>query len=139
MFLGEHRYSLDDKGRVTLPSAFRSDLKAGCVVTRGRDGNLWLFPVQTWNDKVLAGFGELSTVDAAVRNARRFFLATASEEKPDGQGRIRIPQALRDFAGLEHDVVFTGDVDRVEIWSAEAWAQAQPAVQNALADVAMPI
>jgi len=139
LFLGEHRYTLDDKGRVTLPSSFRGDLRDGCVITRGRDGNLWLFPMDIWNDKVLAGFGGMSTVDATVRNARRFFLATASEEKPDGSHRIRIPQALRDFAGIDKDVVFSGDVDRAEIWSAEAWERAQPAFQDALADVAMPI
>lgn len=138
MFLGEHRYTLDDKGRVTLPSAFRDDLSDGCVVTRGRDGNLWLFPLATWNEKVLAGFAGLSTVDAGVRSARRFFLASASEEKPDAQGRIRIPQSLRDEAGLDKDIVFTGDVDRVEIWSAEAWERAKPAA-TALSDVGMPI
>lgn len=138
MFLGEHRYTLDDKGRVTLPSAFREGLNAGCVVTRGRDGNLWLFPLSTWNEKVIAGFAGMSTVDPSVRNARRYFLASASEEQPDAQGRIRIPQTLRDEADLQKEVVFTGDVDRVEIWSAEVWERTRP-VAGAVAATDMPI
>lgn len=120
MFLGEVRHSLDEKGRVTLPSTSRSHFAGGCVVTRGRDGCLWVFPNNEW-ERVAESFRSLSTAQREVRNARRFFLGSASEETPDGQGRIRIPSPLRTYANLSKEVVISGEADRLEIWDAATW------------------
>lgn len=122
MFLGEFNHSLDAKGRLIIPSKFRSELEYGFVMTKGLDGCLFLFPMDEWNE-----FEEkLRKLPFANKDARafvRFFTAGASEATLDKQGRTLIPQNLRNHANLEKEAVIIGTPNRIEIWAEENWLE----------------
>lgn len=120
VFYGTYTPRLDDKGRLILPARFREALVEGTVLTRGRPGSLYAFP--------LAEFarlgGELraaqeTSPEAADRS--RLLYAGAFEEVPDKQGRITVPPSLRRHAGLERDCAVIGNGTRVEVWDLRAW------------------
>ncbi len=120
MFMGEYRHSLDAKGRLIIPAKFREDLGDAAVVTRGLDNCLFLFPQQEWN--ILEG--KLKTLPLTKADARqfvRFFFSGAAECDQDRQGRIMLPQNLRDYGRIDKDVVVIGVSNRIEIWSQERW------------------
>ena len=120
MFMGEYRHTVDPKGRLIVPSKFRELLGAEFVVTRGLDGCLFVYPMESWEAYV----EELKKLPLTDRNARlftRFIIAGATTCELDKQGRILLPAALREFAGLEKDVVLVGVGSRVEIWSKDKW------------------
>lgn len=120
MFMGEYNHTLDAKGRLIIPSKFREVLGDGFVVTKGMDGCLFVFTDSEWQ-----AFAEklhtLPMIDKEARQFTRFFLAGAAEVEVDKQGRILIPQVLREFAGITKDAVLVGVGSRVEIWSRERW------------------
>ena len=122
MFLGEYQHSLDAKGRIILPSKFRGLLADGCVLTRGLDKCLAVYPPQEW-ESVSARLRESSQSNRQVRDFLRIWYASAVEEEPDKQGRISVPEHLREYAGLEREVTVTGRGEFAEIWSRTAWAQ----------------
>jgi MraZ protein len=120
VFVGTFEHSLDGKGRVVLPSAFRNELSGKGIVSQ-YENCLGMWTVD--------GFAEVARrLTEAVRdgrtthNAVRAFAANAVQVEPDNQGRIFLPQRLREFAGLERDVVIIGAIDRIEIWNAPRWA-----------------
>jgi MraZ protein len=121
VFLGEYQHSVDAKGRVVLPAKFRDRLEAGLVVTKGQERCLYVFPLDRWDDEV-SKVNDLPRTDRRSRNYARSFFGAASDQTLDGQGRIQIPQTLRDYAALVKDVTVVGVSDRVEIWDTEAWA-----------------
>jgi len=120
LFMGEYNHSIDQKGRIIVPSRFRELLGEQFVVSKGLDGCLWIFPEKEWDD-----FSEkLHSLQVTNKDARaftRFFLAGASPSEPDKMGRILVPQNLREYAKLEKDVVLVGVSNRVEIWNKEDW------------------
>jgi MraZ protein len=120
MFMGEYNHTVDTKGRLIIPSKFREKLGDEFVVTKGLDGCLFVYDNNEW-----AAFEEkLKTLPLTNKDARqfvRFFLAGAAEVEVDKQGRILLPGVLREFAGLEKEVVLVGVASRVEIWSKERW------------------
>lgn len=120
MFLGTHTPRLDDKGRLALPAKFRSDLEEGLVITKGQERCLFVFPLGEFN-RVTELLRTAPVTDRRVRDYSRVFFASASHEIPDGQGRITVPQQLRQYAGLTKDCVVIGANTRVEVWDAEAW------------------
>ncbi len=122
MFLGEYQHTVDDKGRVVLPSKFRDQLARGCVITKGQERCLFVFPDDRWGEEVEKVM-KLPRTDRRARNYARSFFASASDQKPDRQGRIVIPSALREYAGLDKDVTVVGVADRVEIWSSDSWSE----------------
>ena len=122
MFLGEYQHSLDAKGRIILPSKFRGLLADGCVLTRGLDKCLAVYPPPEW-ESVSARLRESSQSNRQVRDFLRIWYASAVEEEPDKQGRITVPEHLREYAGLEREVTVTGRGEFAEIWSRTAWAQ----------------
>ncbi len=120
MFIGEYEASLDEKGRVAVPTKFRATLKGKAVVTRGLDGSLFLYPGAEW--KTMAE--KLASLPISTANTRAFsrlMLAGAMEVEFDKQGRIILPSYLKEFAGLLKRVVFAGLYNRIEIWSEERW------------------
>lgn len=120
MFMGEYNHSIDPKGRLIIPSKFRELLGDEFVVTKGLDGCLFVFP----NDEWKAFEEKLRSLPMANKNARkfsRFFMAGATTCELDKQGRILLPSTLREFAGLEKDVVLAGLLNRIEIWSKDNW------------------
>ncbi|MDX1663630.1 MAG: division/cell wall cluster transcriptional repressor MraZ [Candidatus Promineifilaceae bacterium] len=129
MFLGEFTHSIDDKGRVTIPSKFRGELAAGLVVTRGFDQNLMVFPLQEW--QVLAEkIANRPLSDDSVRAFRRRVFSGAVDLEPDRQGRIVLPQYLREFAGIEDEVVVAGMFNYVELWSRDAWQNVRMTIEE---------
>ena len=120
MFLGEYQRSVDSKGRLVLPSRFRDRLERGLVVTKGQERCLYVFPIDKWDQEV-EQVNNLPRTDRRSRNYARSFFGSASDQQLDGQGRIQIPQPLREYASLAKDVVVIGVADRVEIWNVESW------------------
>ena len=120
MLLGTHAPKLDEKGRVILPAKFREELQGGLVVTRGQDRCLYVFSTAEFelvHDKIR----QAPVTSAEARNYLRVFLSGASSEQPDKQGRVTIPATLRQYAGLDKDLVVIGVGNRAEIWDAKAW------------------
>ncbi len=120
MFKGQYNHTVDAKGRLIVPAKFREQLGDEFVVTKGLDGCLYAYSLEEWaNFETRFRDMPLTTKDA--RRATRFFFAGASTCEVDRQGRILIPAVLRQYAGLQKDVVLAGVLDHIEIWSAEHW------------------
>ena len=122
MFMGEYNHTIDAKGRLIIPSKFRELLGEEFVLTKGLDGCLSIYPMDEWK----AFEEKLRALPLTNKNARtftRFFVAGATNCELDKQGRILVPQTLREFAGLEKDVVLTGNLNRIEVWSKEKWSE----------------
>ena len=120
MFLGTHSPRLDDKGRLFLPAKFRDELAEGVVITKGQERCLYVFPMAEFR-RVTEAMSQAPVTQKTVRDYSRVFFASASDEVPDKQGRITVPPALRDYAGLTKDCVVIGANTRVELWDAAAW------------------
>lgn len=122
MFMGEYNHTVDTKGRLIIPSKFREQLGDEFIVTKGLDGCLFVFPQNEWEI-----FEEkLRTLPLTQKGARqftRFFVAGATPCELDKQGRILLPATLREFAGLDKDVVLAGMLNRIEIWSKAKWTE----------------
>ena len=118
MFMGEYNHTIDAKGRLIVPSKFREILGDDFVVTKGLDGCLFVYDNEEWKlfeEKLRA----LPITNKEARQFVRFFLAGATEAEVDKQGRILIPNVLREFAELIKDVVLVGVGSRIEIWGKE--------------------
>jgi len=120
VFLGTHTPRLDDKGRLFLPAKYRDELAEGLVLTKGQERCLYVFP-QAEFTRITEALRAAPVTAKAVRDYSRVFFASASDEVPDKQGRVTIPQALRDYAALSRDCVVIGANTRLEIWDAVAW------------------
>lgn len=120
MFKGQYSHTIDTKGRLIVPAKFRELLGDDFVVTKGLDGCLFAYPNEEW-DKFESQLNKLPVSNKSARQFTRFFLAGAASCEIDKQGRINIPQNLREFASLTKDVVVIGVTTRVEIWSKEDW------------------
>ncbi|WP_036323766.1 MULTISPECIES: division/cell wall cluster transcriptional repressor MraZ [Microbispora] len=134
MFLGTHQPRLDDKGRLFLPAKYREELAEGLVITKGQERCLYVFPVEEFQ-RITEALRTAPVTAKAVRDYSRVFFASASDETPDKQGRITIPQSLRQYAGLERDCVVIGANTRLEIWDAQAWDTYLEAQEQAFSDL----
>ncbi len=130
MPFGEFQYNLDDKGRVIVPPTFRDFLADGIVLTRGFEGCLYVFPKVAWF-KLEAELKELPLLDRDSRGLVRFLYSGASKVSMDSTSRITLTNALRRFAGIEHEVVFAGAPNRLEIWDEALWLSTITDLQNA--------
>lgn len=122
MFMGEYSHTIDAKGRLIIPSKFREQLGDEFVITKGLDGCLSIYPMDEWETFET----QLRSLPLTNKNARtfsRFFVAGATSCELDKQGRILVPATLREFAHLEKDVVLTGSINRIEVWSKEQWSE----------------
>ena len=118
---GEYKHSIDAKGRLAMPAKLREELGEHFTVTKGLDGCLSVYPEAEWKrleDKIRTlGNGE------KARRVKRYYFANAFDAQLDAQGRILIPNHLRQRAKLEKEVVVAGIFNRVEIWNAQRWAK----------------
>ncbi len=118
MLIGEYQHNIDIKGRVAVPSKFRDDLGSQFYITKGLDNCLFVLPLSEWSrleEKIRA------MPISKARGLQRFFFSGAAEVQPDKQGRILIPQQLREHAKLNKEVTLIGTLNRVEIWDSEKW------------------
>ena len=122
MFMGEYNHTIDTKGRLIIPSKFREALGGEFVITKGLDGCLFVYAGDDWNafEQKLTS---LPLINKEARQFARFFLAGAATVEVDKQGRILLPANLREYAGIDKEVVSVGVFSRVEIWSKERYLE----------------
>ncbi len=120
MFIGEYHHSIDQKGRLAIPSKFRDSFKKGAVITRGLDNCLFIYTAAEW--KILAEkLAALPISQANTRAFARLMLAGAMDVDFDKQGRVVVPEYLRKYAGMKKMTVIAGLYNRLEVWSEDAW------------------
>lgn len=119
---GGSTIAVDDKGRVVIPMRFRASLGERFIVTRGFDGCVFVFTTDRWQD-LSQRFDDGATFDPRKVKLQRFLFSAATEVAPDSQGRIAIPQELREWARIEpnSEVAIIGCANRVEIWAKDAF------------------
>ncbi len=126
MFYGEHEHSIDEKGRLIIPSKFREVFKENYVerffVTRGLDTCLFVFAEDEWK-KQEAKFRALPFTSGQARQFNRLYFSGACEVTCDKQGRILVPDYLKEFAKIKRDVVIVGVSNRMEIWAKDSWEE----------------
>jgi MraZ protein len=120
MFIGEYSHAIDEKGRLAVPAKWRGQLAEGVIVTRGLDGCLFLYTRAAW-EPLAQKLAALPVSQKQSRAFARLLLAGAWDAEIDSQGRIGLPEYLRQFAGLKKHVTVAGLYNRVEIWDEDAW------------------
>ena len=120
MFLGEFEYKVDEKGRVPIPPKFEKELKDEVVLMPGIEKCISLYPMAEWK-KVAATLTTGSITPSKLRKLNRAIFATAFRLSIDGQRRVALPIPLREYAGIEDEVVIAGANTYLEIWNKEQW------------------
>ena len=121
MLIGEYAHNIDAKGRLNFPAKLREDLGERFIVTKGLDDCLFVYSLGEWSvlEEKIKGLPM-----AKARAIQRYLFSGACEVEPDKQGRILIPGNLREFAGLEKDIMVIGASNRAEIWNKSRWESA---------------
>ena len=135
MFIGEYSHTIDEKSRLAIPIKFRAELASGAIVTKGLDGCLFLYTSTEWHKLV----EKLNNMPISQKNARAFsrvMLAGAMDVSLDNQGRINLPEYLRNFASLSKKTVIAGLFDRLEIWDEDAWTKYKQNTEKDLGNIA---
>lgn len=135
MFTGEYRHTLDSKNRVSIPSKFRTVAGDALFVTRGLDSCLFVFSEKEW-EQFAERLSELPISNKDARKFARTFLSGASECAVDKNGRILIPQYLKDYAGIEKEVYVNGAGSRIEIWDSAKWEEYSLSLTSNIDDIA---
>lgn len=134
MFNGEYRHSVDEKGRLVLPAKHRAALAPGLVLTKGQDRTLYVFTLDRWGEEA-EWVRSLPRSSRKNRDYARSFFGGASDQTLDKQGRMVIPANLREYAGIDREVVVLGVGDRIEVWALESWNEAAGEADRSFADV----
>ncbi|BDR56208.1 division/cell wall cluster transcriptional repressor MraZ [Xylocopilactobacillus apis] len=134
MFMGEFRHNLDQKGRIIIPSKFRSELGGSFIVTRGMDGCLFVYSQLSW-DSLVKKLSSLPLTKKDSRAFSRFFYSGATEVEIDKQGRINLPQNLISFAKLEKECIVLGVNSRVEIWDADTYQKVDSEMADNISEI----
>lgn len=130
MFKGEFEYRVDEKGRVPIPPKFRTEelKKDGMVLCPSMEKSpsmekcITIYPISEWK-KLADSLTSSTIIPSKMRKLNRAIFSTAFDAEIDGQGRISIPAKLRQFAGLNEEVVIAGVNNLIELWSKEQWDQ----------------
>ena len=125
LLLGTYTPKIDAKGRMALPAKFRSQLGPGMVMARGQEFRRIALQIQ-----------RTSMGNKAARDYLRVFLSGAVDQEPDRQGRVLVPQMLRDYANLGSDIVVIGVGTRAEIWNKQAWEEYLAEQEQGYSDIA---
>jgi len=115
MFIGQYEHHLEEKGRLSVPKKFRSELATGAILSQGLDGCLFLYPKATWQ-LLIDKLATLPLTRSDARSFTRVLSFGAVEVETDRLGRILIPEYLKIFAGLKSDCIVAGAIERIEIW-----------------------
>lgn len=130
MFLGQYTHSLDSKGRLIVPARFRDEIDGSVYLTQGFDQNLRMLPEMTF-ETIYQRVTSMSTTDPVARQLRRLIFSSAQKVDLDNNGRILIPNYLREVASLGSEAIIIGVGESIEIWSPEAWEQQNLLLQDA--------
>ncbi len=133
MLIGQYEHTLDNKGRLTLPSEYGAELAGGVVLTRGMEECLYLFPRSEF-ERLGDRLRELSLTDSRARKLRRWLFPQAHAAEPDRQRRVVIPQWLRDTAGITEKIMIAGMDNYVELWNPDTWRAQDQALRAELDD-----
>jgi MraZ protein len=135
VFLGEYRHTLDAKGRVSLPARYRASMTGSLVLAKGFEKSLMVY-TSTGYAEFLARVLDMDEFKGKARELQRYFTANAVELDLDGAGRISVPAAMREWAGLTKDVVVVGAGERAELWNPSQWDAYRTRTEGAVADIA---
>ena len=135
MIIGEYHFNLDNKGRIAIPVKFRSNLGEEAVITRGLDNCLFLYPKKDW-EQLAEKIKNLPLSQADSRAFARLMLAGAMMVGLDVQGRILIPDYLRQYANLKKKIVIVGVYNRLEVWDEDAWLNYKKQTEKESGDIA---
>lgn len=129
MFLGQYKYTTDDKGRLTIPVRFRTALASGAYVQQGYERNLIVYPADVF-ESISRKASNISTTSQQGRAVRRFVFGSATEVQLDSNGRILLQDFLRQYAGLEGEAYVVGAGEYFEIWNVEAWERERATITD---------
>ncbi|MEA2006638.1 MAG: division/cell wall cluster transcriptional repressor MraZ [Patescibacteria group bacterium] len=135
MFIGEYQHILDQKKRVAIPSKFRSKFKRGAVVTRGLDNCLFIYTKSEW-ESIASKLGSMPVGERSTRSFVRLMLAGAVDVGLDSQGRVLVPEYLKDYAKLSKNVVIAGLFNRLEMWDENAWNKYKQSAEKSQDEIA---
>lgn len=135
LLLGTYTPKIDAKGRVALPAKFRSQLSQGLVMARGQERCVYLLPFDEFR-RIASQIQRTSVGNKAAREYLRVFLSGAVDQEPDKQGRVVVPQMLRDYANLGSDIVVIGVGTRAELWNKDAWESYLAQKEEGYSDIA---
>jgi len=135
MLSGEYRHTVDEKGRVIIPSKIRNEMGSNMVITRGLDGCLFGYNEIEWN-KIMEKLSTLPFTKSDARNFTRFLTSGAQTVEFDKQGRINIPNYLMNYAEISRDVVIVGVINRIEIWEKDKWNKLIEDISESLSSIA---
>ena len=135
LLLGTYTPKIDAKGRVALPAKFRSKLGQGLVMARGQERCVYLLPFDEFR-RIASQIQRTSVGNKAAREYLRVFLSGAVDQEPDKQGRVVVPQMLRDYANLGSDIVVIGVGTRAELWNKDAWESYLAQKEEGYSDIA---
>lgn len=135
LLLGTYTPKIDAKGRVALPAKFRSQLGQGLVMARGQERCVYLLPFDEFR-RIASQIQRTSVGNKAAREYLRVFLSGAVDQEPDKQGRVVVPQMLRDYANLGSDIVAIGVGTRAELWNKDAWESYLAQKEEGYSDIA---
>ena len=138
MFFGEYEYTIDQKGRVTIPPKFREAFKGGIVLLRSYDKCITARTVAEWG-RMAEQLSRLPVTQSKTRRLNRATFSSAFSLDLDGQGRVVLPATLRQYAGVTNDVVIAGVRDCLEIWSKEDWLAEQQLISEQVWQIAESI
>lgn len=122
MFLGEYKYSCDDKNRLRLPPKFKKCLAEGVVLTKGNDGCIFVVPKNEF-ESIFEKVNNLPMFDSRAQKPLRMLFSSAVEVEEDNQGRFLLPLNLKEYAKINKDIVFIGVGNRIELWASEVWQE----------------
>ncbi|MEA4922028.1 MAG: division/cell wall cluster transcriptional repressor MraZ [Eubacteriaceae bacterium] len=120
--MGSYNNSIDAKSRMIIPSKYRDELGLKCVITRGIDKCLYIYPIPEW-EAFSEQLSKLPKADPKARNFVRHFYGNAEECEIDRQGRVTVPAALRDYGQIEKELVTIGNGEKIEVWSRNVWEE----------------
>ena len=135
MLMGEYRHNIDEKGRLIIPSKFREEIGEKIVVTKGLEGCLFIYSLDTW-DKITNKLKTLPFTKKDARNFMRFFLSGATVCEIDKQGRMNLSSPLVEYANLKKECSIIGVNDRLEIWSSERFNKQMEENDEQVSDIA---
>ena len=125
MLIGHYEPTIDAKGRLNFPAKLREELGEKFILTKGYDGCLFVYSMEEWG-RLTEKIRRVPEDKAKV--LRQFFFHNAEEVQPDSQGRIVVPQRLREYAGLTRELVVTGDDNKAQIWDRQRWQEMDAAI-----------
>ena len=135
MFLGEYELKIDPKGRIAIPARFRESFRGGLVLSRGFDRCLNIYTMAEW-ETMAEGLVSLPVTQLNPRRVSRFTFSGAFDLEPDRQGRIVLPSAMRQYAGISDEVVMVGAYTHLEIWARDHWVREKQYMSEHAAEIA---